>query len=403
MAASLEKKGHKMADRTKLPVNIEALRQFQGPLMRYFRGPLISILVTVVLVLGFLLFSIRFGEVKGTEVGVLLNNLNGKVEVIDSAGTHIYNGITSTFYTLDKTRQTVEMVARPNRDGTRGGDYIKLKTVDGSNVDLDLTIQYEIVPTLDNIALIVRDSGTGDAYKEKWVRDYSRSICRNAFGELTNEGFYDAVSRNEKAVLALEELNRRLGPHGIKITNVIPGNFYFNEKYEQKIKEKKLADQSVEEEEAKARAAEQVMERMRVVADKEKDVALATFKGAMRELVVTAQAEAERAKKEADAYAVRVRIDAEAEFYRLKQDADAILATKKAEAEGIAQMAKALEGEGGLNLVKMEYAAKLKDMTITGQPFVIQSVTERFEHVEESRQPPRNTSGRRAAAGTEEQ
>jgi hypothetical protein len=31
-------------------------------------------------------------------------------------------------------------------------------------------------------------------------------------------------------------------------------------------------------------------------------------------------------------------------------------------------------------MVKMEYAKKLKDLKITGQPYTVQSRTERFEH-----------------------
>ncbi|MBT4823255.1 MAG: hypothetical protein HON70_46565, partial [Lentisphaerae bacterium] len=53
----------------------------------------------------------------------------------------------------------------------------------------------------------------------------------------------------------------------------------------------------------------------------------------------------------------------------------------KAEAEGIEALKQALEGEGGRNMVKLEYARKLKGVTITGQPFVRQGATYRFEHM----------------------
>jgi hypothetical protein len=42
---------------------------------------------------------------------------------------------------------------------------------------------------------------------------------------------------------------------------------------------------------------------------------------------------------------------------------------------------KALEGDGGRNMVKLEYARKLKDVTFTGKPFSIESTIERFEHL----------------------
>ena len=65
----------------------------------------------------------------------------------------------------------------------------------------------------------------------------------------------------------------------------------------------------------------------------------------------------------------------------MKKRAEAILVLKKAEAKGIEAMKKALEGEGGRNMVKMEYAKKLKDINISGKPFTIEGHTARFEHL----------------------
>ena len=69
---------------------------------------------------------------------------------------------------------------------------------------------------------------------------------------------------------------------------------------------------------------------------------------------------------------------------------------------GIAKMADALRGEGGRNIVKMEYAHKLSAMRISGQPFTIQSTTERFMHQDaQQRTQSSPTTGARAAAGQE--
>ena len=73
--------------------------------------------------------------------------------------------------------------------------------------------------------------------------------------------------------------------------------------------------------------------------------------------------------------------DAFLSVYEMQQKAAGILAQKRAEAQGIEEMKKALEGEGGRNMVKLEYAKKLQGVRITGQPFTIQAHTERFEHL----------------------
>ena len=53
---------------------------------------------------------------------------------------------------------------------------------------------------------------------------------------------------------------------------------------------------------------------------------------------------------------------------------------KEAEAKGVEALCKALEGEGGRNMVKMEYAKRLSNVRISGQPFVVDGKTARFQH-----------------------
>jgi hypothetical protein len=89
----------------------------------------------------------------------------------------------------------------------------------------------------------------------------------------------------------------------------------------------------------------------------------------------------EKIKKGADAYYDRVTIGAEAALYENQKSAEGILARRSAEAEGIKELNLALEGEGGRNMVKLEYARKLKNITITGKPFTYQDTVERFEHM----------------------
>ena len=169
---------------------------------------------------------------------------------------------------------------------------------------------------------------------------------------------------------------------GIQIDDiVVPQKPRFYAKYEELIKKKKLADQAVLEEQSKALAAVQIKETAKVDETAKKNVAIEQFRGEMEKITIQARAEADRVKRAAEAYHKKTTVGADAEFYRLEKQAEATLAQKKAEAQGIEALKKALEGEGGRNMVKMEYAKKLKGLKITGQPYTVQSRTERFEHV----------------------
>lgn len=364
--------------------NIRNFQQQPNPLLdllKSVKGSFVIILLALIALTVFFMVTFRVQRVSGTEVGIKVNNVTGDITVIAESGTNIYNGILSSFHLLDMTVQRLEMVAQPDRGERSGRDDLRIKTVDGSDVFLDLTINYQL--RRDMVEKVVTTSGLEDAYKYKWVRDYSRSVCRAVFGEMTTEEFYDASVRNQKAQTAMLELNGLLEPYGIEISSVIAEKFSFHKEYEERIRAKKLADQEVEEQISKANAARQNQIFRVVEATKKKEVTLASYAGEMEKLIVEATANAERDVKQAEAYVIDTQLGADAIFYQRDKNAQAILVTAQAEGEALTAMAQAYEGVGGVNLVKRAYAQKIGDMKITGQPFTIESKTERLSYQDE--------------------
>lgn len=353
----------------------------QSRLMEKYGSTLVLVLLALLMLVFASIFTVRLQSVSGTEVGVKVNNVTGDITVISDSGTHIYNGLLSSFHLLDTTVQRLEMTADASRGDRPTQDDLRIKTVDGSDVYLDTTINYQI--RRDRVKEVITTSGLGGLYKVKWVRDYSRSVCRNVFGEMTTEEFYDASIRNDKAQRAEDELNRLFKPFGIEVTKVIAEKFRFHQEYEEKIRAKKLADQEVEEQISKANAAKQKQIFRTVEANKKKDVLLAEVEGRMTQLVVQANANADKATKEAEAYAIKTRLGADAEFYKRQQNAQAIIATTQATAEATKARATALEGEGGVNIVKLAYAQKLRGMSVTGQPYTLDSDTKRIKYLDD--------------------
>lgn len=322
--------------------------------------------IALVIVGVLLLSAFALGTVDADEVGVLVNNMTGEMTTRTQPGTYIYNAIITDFYTIEKTEQTIEMTARTDRGDRAGEDHIRIKTCDGSDVDVDVTVNYQLQP--QRAAEILRSSGLDDQYKEKWVRDFSRSICRNRLGELTTEQFYQAADRTQKANTAKDELNGLLEPYGLRVTTVQVQSFRFYKEYEEKIKQKKLADQEVEEQKSQAKAAIEARRRRETETKKEVDVEIAKFRGELEQTVLSAKAKDAKERREADAYAYAVKKKAGADLVKNLARAKAVLATAEAEAAGTEAMASALAGQGGRNLVLLEYARKLKQVRISGTP-----------------------------------
>ncbi|MFQ3271702.1 MAG: regulator of protease activity HflC (stomatin/prohibitin superfamily), partial [Lentimonas sp.] len=282
-------------------------------LIERFKSSFALLLIALVALTIFLMVNFRVQRVTGTEVGIKVNNVTGEITVIAESGTNIYNGLLNSFHLLDMTVQRLEMVSESGRGQRSGRDDLRIKTVDGSDVFLDLTINYQL--RRDMVEAVVTTSGLEDAYKYKWVRDYSRSVCRSVFGEMTTEEFYDASVRDQKSQLAMAELNGLLKPYGIEVSSVIAEKFSFHQEYEERIRAKKLADQEVEEQVSKANAARQNQIFREVEATKKKEVVLASYDGEMQKLLVEATANAERDIRNAEAYVIDTELGADAEFY----------------------------------------------------------------------------------------
>ena len=293
-------------------------------------------------------------RVREGEVGVLVNNLTGSLHVEEQVGYRLVVPWAFSFYRLDRRVRAVSMTEQGG-GGFDAGDAVKIKTADGSNVSIDLQANYRLLP--GSAAGVLRDSGQGGAFGELWVRSAVRAMAAREFGKLTTEQVYDSTLRNERAQSALIALNEELAPRGLEVVALVPQDFRFYKEYEEIIKKKKLADQEVEEQQAQARLA---------VEEQNKQVGAARYAATAK--IKTAEGEADKVRAEADGYVQRVRLDAEASLLTATKKAEGALAIGLAEAQGMAEAARAVNGPGGVNLVALEYAKQLGKIGFTGVP-----------------------------------
>src|SRR5205085_264251 len=101
-------------------------------------------------------------------------------------------------YVLDKTIQRLDLNWK--QTGSGAGRDLKLKTADGSNVSLDVVINFKLIP--EKAAEVLRHSGQAMRFSDIWLEPFVRQVCLSAFGQLSTEEMYDAAKRDEKAQLA---------------------------------------------------------------------------------------------------------------------------------------------------------------------------------------------------------
>lgn len=163
-------------------------------------------------------------------------------------------------------------------------------------------------------------------------------------------------------------LNELLNEHGIFITTIDFIDYRYYREYAEKIQERRLADKEVEEQIRRQRAARENQEKVVTEETKKLDVTISRFHGELHQMEIDAKAKAHKLRSQGIEYLVKAELDGDAEYERLLKEAESILAVKLSEAEGTLALRNALEGAGGLNLVKMEYAKRLRHATIKGTP-----------------------------------
>ena len=286
-----------------------------------------------------------------TEVGVRIAKIGimeGKGVVSDvyaPGATYFFPPIVNDWYVFDTALQNLVMTRDAHSGDRSGDDALQFKTIDGNDISVDVTVAWGIDPKKANYLVQFVGPNTA-AVRERLVRPVSRTVIRDVLNELPSEQYYDAQIRFKKAEEAAAVLDHYLAPEGIIIKQVLLGEHKFNDRYEQIIKDKKVAEQDAARLDSETEAAREQMRRELEVA-----------KGEVQQTIETARGAASKRQISADAI-----------YFERERQAQAILSERSNRAQGIAEKAKALAGSGGRNLVKLEVAESLKDKTIIFVP-----------------------------------
>ena len=291
-------------------------------------------------------------RIRPDEVGVRTDNFgSGIVQTDFGPGWHLNVPLLHTWNVFPARTRRLEMTKDPRRRSTLGGEALLVQSSDGDRVMLDIDLFFRVQAGAAH--LLLQDSGAGDGHV-RVVSSLARDRLRTVFGTLKTEQFYDPAARQQKCEEALASMRKALEPRFIEIVEVLNQDVEFEPKYEQKIKDKKLADQNVELSKAQMRAA---VERAKV--------ASVTLDTTRQVKLIEANAEAEAGRLEAAGRKYAAEKKGEADLYRDQQQAKGDLLVAQAEARVKQEKTRALMGTGGSNLAALEAVKNLKVDSIT--------------------------------------
>lgn len=304
-------------------------------------------------------------KINPDEIGVrTLNFGSGKgVVAVDYApGFHRAVWPLDSWHRFPRTIQRIQFLKESGSILNQNGGPLQLSSVDGDHVSLDAEVFFRI---LDGKAFVVlQDSGPGEQYKSL-VRSLTVGAANSVFGQMKTEDFYNPKKREDSCLAINQSLQEKFKPRGLELVNFLVEKIEFDPKYESLIKQKKIADQQVELQLSKAKAAE---EKGKV--DKIEVETTVKIQQIQRE----AEAEIMRLGTETDLKIARITAEAEkyvasrkadADLYKNQKVAEGMLLKKTAEADGTGRMNQALSGDGSENLTALEAARNLQLNEVT--------------------------------------
>ena len=330
-----------------------------------------AVCVGVVIVLVFLFTAGT--SVKTTEVGIIVNNITGTKSTYSEGGTifHLPWGLTSV-YRVDKSQRVI-MMATGQPDPR---NEIRVKTNDGSNVSIDVSLSFQIMSS--RAADVYRDLDD-EANIEDILISLTRSEVRDHFGRLSTLEISEATARVPKLKLIEDSLKAKCDPLGVEIVAILAQNFHFAAEYDTIIRERKESDQILANQSDYAAAAEQERQRIIAEATRDKQTAVEQVKGELSKLLVTAKGEAIRTLTKAEQEAYQEERQGEIALQIAQQDAIAIKVEVAKKAEAAGQMIAAYD-QGGDGLLREALSKLYSGVTVTAKAYASSDRVDRLQY-----------------------
>lgn len=279
-----------------------------------------------------------------------------------SPGLYYINEYEYDVVIVDVRQQKYEMTFIKNQGDTSSSDSIKFLSDDGFEIEIDLTVLYQIVPN-DAPYMVATVGRDVQAVCTKIIRPTARSYGRILGSKNKGEEFVHGKTREEYQNKLRASLTKKCLESRVKINQALVRHFEVPKKLRSPITKKVIARKLMEqyEQEQKTQEANAELARNKqLVVQKRKKVEAETTK-----ITDTIQAEKERAveeilmakkKFEAQGDAEKVRINAKAEWDAAEFKAKGIKAVKFAEADG---QRKLVDAWGGSQFIVANNMAKI--------------------------------------------
>lgn len=271
-----------MAERWDSPEKKESFKAAPGCMKTVF----ILAFVFFILVI---FYNIFFVYVRPYEYGVKeirLGAHRGIQDKVYNPGLHFIIPGIQRMHKFPRELQLFDLTNYPQERMSRYEKAAHIQTSDGFYVDVDVSVLFRI----EEPVKVLKTIGPGTLYYDNGVIPKAEPSLKATLGELTTEEFYNSPLRVKKVKEAKDLLNQELRePKGIYVEDVLVRYFVYSTEIQKNIEEKKLKDQLVFTNQAKAKESEEWAKLQKVIEEGEANVKVKLEEG--KAYVMTREAE----------------------------------------------------------------------------------------------------------------
>jgi regulator of protease activity HflC (stomatin/prohibitin superfamily) len=259
----------------------------------------------------------------------------------------------SGYETVRTFPRDIQVVEFTNNSAESSADHrqvpaVRVPTVDGYPVDVDVTVLYRIADPYK----VASRFGFGNGYEQQVVIRFTDPLVKEHLGELLAEQFY-GTARLVRVQALKVALGQRFAESGLRLVDVLIRQYDYPETFQALTEQKKIQDQTVLAQRELTKQAEVQTRLNQVSAEGEN---LINVKTSEFEAMIT-------------------EINARKELYERQRRAEADLLVRTAEANGTQAINRAIEGPGSAKLLRLRRGLALLN-SIKGPIYISEDPTD---------------------------
>ncbi len=226
--------------------------------------------------------------VEPNQVAVVFNTLNGDLSDPQGPGTHIVIPVlqAATIYPIEQIQYT--MSGTSGEGAVQGNDAVRGRTLDGQEVNLDISVLFGIDPAKVNTVHVRWQN----RYESDFVRPTVRGLARDVISRFRAEDIF-GEQRSAVEQDLQDALGERMAQEGFILTDLLIRDVTFSQAFTDSIERKQIAEQQAQEAAFRVQEEQQKAEQARVNAQGERDATITRAQGEAQSIVLRAQAQAE--------------------------------------------------------------------------------------------------------------